>query len=111
MEALILVIGLAVVAVELIEAVRMDADFRSTARRSRANLDAIATLQRRHRWTGWTLLDEPGISDVDGGRWQRAHVRCGACGEERDVWKGIPRDDRGFALNCPGRPVRRAGVR
>jgi hypothetical protein len=55
----------------------------------------------QHEWTGWTLLDEPGISDLDHGRWQRAHVVCTRCEEERDVWKSIARDAPSLVDGCP----------
>lgn len=64
-----------------------------------AALDAVMS---EHAWIGWEPLTEPGISDVDGGRWERAAIRCKRCGQTRKVWKGIARDDARLLPGCPG---------
>lgn len=58
----------------------------------------------RHDWAGWEqeFLVEPGISDVESGRWARVQVRCRKCGEERKVWFGIDRDHPGLVNGCRG---------
>lgn len=97
----VIIVGAALLVAGLAYAVKLSVDLHDTTRRSRAAMDALDTMRRPHAWVGWELLDELGISDIDGGRWQRAHVACERCGEERDVWKSIPRDAAGFALGCP----------
>lgn len=59
--------------------------------------------RNRHYWIGWEPLVEPGISDVDGGAWGRVGVRCRKCGEQREVWGGIDRDDPRLVEGCEGR--------
>ena len=55
-----------------------------------------------HEWIGWTLLDEPGISDVYDGRYARALVHCTRCGETRQVWHRTDRAELARYGGCPG---------
>lgn len=43
----------------------------------------------RHKWIGFVYVEEPGISDDEGGRWGRMDIWCTRCGEQRRVWRGL----------------------
>lgn len=53
-------------------------------------------------WVDQGLLVEPGISDVDYGRWSRKMIRCARCGARRRVWQGLSLMDPVLrAMQCP----------
>lgn len=66
----------------------------------RGHLDAqqkrkkVALMGRasRHNFVLGDLLDEPGISDVNGGQYARRSATCQVCGEQRRVWRSVPMD-------------------
>lgn len=55
----------------------------------------------KHKWTLVEFLYEPGISDVDNGRWSRKKIRCVNCLEERAVWVGLVLEDPILTTECP----------
>lgn len=52
-------------------------------------------------WEPGRLLVEPGISEVDHGRWSRREFRCRRCGAVRPMWQFV--DTSTVFERCPSR--------
>lgn len=63
------------------------------------NLFKYLRQRKHHDWIDGEPLVEPGISDVDFGRWARVQIRCQKCGEQRKVWFGVDRTT--MTEGCP----------
>lgn len=66
-------------------------------------------MDRSHNWLVTNhRLNEPGISDVDNGRWSRKEITCIGCQEVRKVWWKLDLMDRRLQLDeCPAKARRR----